>query len=77
MYEGQLNKGKDEQHITMAIDMAENICQQPPGEQNEMLTKIRDTVIDQRQQMIDEAEKNCAYLKETMKFIALNKESAN
>ena len=53
-------------HLSLAEDMANDICEKLPNEQNEMLKQIFIIVDERRKQMIEKAEKKAAWLHETM-----------
>ena len=66
MYEEKELAQKKEEHLAMAIEMANAICGKSPDQQNAMVKQIHSIVKERRQQAIDEADKNAAWLKETM-----------
>jgi hypothetical protein len=59
-------KASESEHVKIATDMATHICGFNPTQQNEMLGIIRGVVSKSRQLQIDEAEKQLAYLKESI-----------
>ena len=73
MYEEQnKTKGLTEKHVQIADEMANGICNFSPGEQNEIVRIIYDTVFQNRQARIDEAEKNFIHLKDTLRQLQGN-----
>jgi len=66
MYEEKELVAKQDKNEAMAEEMANAICSNSPDVQNRMLKQIHSIVKERRQIMIDEADKNAAWLKETM-----------
>ncbi len=65
-YEEPKQDTKQEKHLAVAVDMADNICEQSPEYQNVMVKHIYSIVKERRQQMIEDGEKNVAWLKDTI-----------
>lgn len=65
-YEESKTSTKQEEHLASAIEMANSICNQSPEHQNAMVKQIHSIVKERRQQMIDDGEKNVAWLKDTI-----------
>ena len=68
MYENnpEPKMAKNPEHLSMANEIANALIDRlSPNEQNEALKSIYQTIKNHRQEMIDKAEKEVAFLKET------------
>ncbi len=67
MYEnGSKEESVNDKHVKLAKEMSGAICDFMPEHQNEMVKIIYDTVYENRQARIDEAEKAFIHLKDTL-----------
>lgn len=58
---------KQAEHLELAMKMAKEITEKfTPDLQNEMIRKMRHIIIEHRQQMVEEAEKNAIRLNNTL-----------
>ena len=75
MYEEE--KLSQKKHHQIAQEMSGAICKFSPEEQNEIVKIIYDTVYENRQAKIDEAEKNFIHLKDTLAQLQGKENSGN